>query len=196
MFARSCIIIICICFSTLQILAEEWVSGSIQLKNKKSFRGEILFQPGRDAIMLRIDGATMIFPAFRVETFNFVDTESHFLRKFISLPISIGAYTAYDFFEVMVEGEISLLKQQQIMWYSVRQETITFNYFVLNEGRVITIKEFRRQVLPELKNTNPSVSDFAKRNKIKIYDINDNAKLLRYYNSSRLETASTRNSNS
>jgi hypothetical protein len=177
------------CMGT-EIFGQEWYKGTVTLTNQKVIPGEIAYWAGRDAIFLKSGDATVVFPAFRIRSFSFYDDEAEGERRFVTLLDSIGAATMYQFYEVVLEGPISVLRQQHAFWYSLHLETIDFDYFVMMDERLIPMSKFRRHVYPSLKRSSASIRDFARQNRINLFSINDTVELIEYYNNERSGVAS------
>src|SRR4051812_25583280 len=107
-----------ICFfflTTLNASAQEWFKGSVVLTNENVVSGELTYRPGADALFLRLGekDPMMIIPAFRVRSFSFRGEKADAERKFVTFRNTQGPATSYQFYELVVEGTITLLRSQQ-----------------------------------------------------------------------------------
>jgi hypothetical protein len=169
---------------------QQWNKGQVKLKNGKVMLGEISYEYGQDAIMLKVADGTMVIPAFKLNEFSFREGKYNNERRFKPVHYSKGAAKVYEFYEVVIEGAMSLLKQQQSVWYSGRQEVVVYDYYVLKDDELMPINEFRRHVYPSLKKASPSLKEFVKQNKLRASNIDHNIKVIVFYNQAVSASAS------
>jgi hypothetical protein len=192
MFFRITIILL---FSATSLYAESypWYKGSVVLSNEKVIAGEIAFSPEDNVVLLKKgtdDEAMMVIPAFRVVSFSFYDEEISTERRFITFLNREGPARVYEFYEVLEEGIIGVLRKQQNLWYSFRTQTVDFDYFVLIEEKIIPMKTFRWRIYPSIKKSSSEIRDFVKRNRINIFNMPDVIRFCNYYNAAQPAMAS------
>jgi hypothetical protein len=194
MLARNFLLTWFIVMVSLEINAQPWFKGSLTLTNSRIVSGEISYQFNTDVVFVKMGGkeSVMVFPAFRVEYFVYYDKDAQAQRKFVPLKISKGAGQHYQFYEVIVDGRISVVRQQNEMWYSLRQPTIEYTYFVLTEESLMPLNVFRREVYRTLKKSSPEMQEFVRKNRINPYDVDDTIQFIRFYNAEQSGLASTR----
>jgi hypothetical protein len=170
--------------NTLNASAQEWFKGAVVLANENVVSGELTYRPGGDALFLRVGEKEpmMVIPAFRVKSFSFREDGADTERKFVTFRNTHGAATSYQFYEIVAAGTITLLRSQQNLWYSFRTETLEFDYFVLIDGKMMSLKTFRWHVYPSLKKSSALVRDFVRKNKINIFNVDDTLLFIRYFN--------------
>src|SRR6476620_6364261 len=89
---------------------EEWFQGSVVLKSKSVLRGEISLKNGYDVVFFRVSDQISIIPAFKIAYLNLYDEKIEAQRRFVSLNIGVGAGRSHQFFELLVDGEVSILR--------------------------------------------------------------------------------------
>jgi hypothetical protein len=161
--------------------AQDWHHGTIVLKNGNSFTGEVS-SPNYETVLFKLEDANMLFPSHKVKYFSYVDTRTSTFKTFESLHQRKGAASAYEFFEVIEKGTITLLRQEEIRWYSERQQTTVYNYFTLIDGNLIRLQEFRKYIYPQLTKSSEKIQRYTKQSHIRIYRIPDVARFIRFYN--------------
>jgi hypothetical protein len=177
----------------MKATAHEWFKGSVLLANETVISGEITYPADEEVLFLKIgdnEDAMMVIPAFRILSFSFYEKESSSKRTFVTFRNSIGSATVYQFYEVLTEGIISVLRKQQNLWYSFRTEKTEFDYFVLINEEIIPMKRFRWHIYPALRKSSPELRDFAKRNRINIMNMPDVIRFVNYYNNAQPAMAS------
>jgi hypothetical protein len=171
----------------------QWYRGSVVLANEKIIEGEITFRPDDNVVLLKKgvdDQAMMVIPAFRVVSFSFYDDEIKTERRFVTFLNHVGPAKLYEFYEVIEEGIIGVLRKQQNLWYSFRTQTTEFDYFVLIDEKIIPMKTFRWRIYPALRKSSSEVRDFVKRNRINIFNMPDVIRFCNYYNAAQPALAS------
>ena len=171
---------------------QEWFRGSVLLQNGNVLKGEISFWTGRDAILLSEGNAMMAIPAFRIQSLSFYDEEAEIQREFVTMPSTRGAATTYQFYEVVVHGTISVLRQQHLYWYSLRIQMSDYDYFIVKDDLFMPISKFRRELYPDLKRTSSTLADLVMRERLNLYNIEDNIRFIEYYNEQHTGIASIR----
>jgi hypothetical protein len=171
---------------------QDWFRGSVLLQNGNVLYGEISFWTGRDALFLSEGDVVMAVPAFRIQSFSFFDDESEIERKFVTMPSTHGAATTFQFYEVVVDGTISVLRQQHLYWYSLRLQMSDYDYFVVKDDQFMPINKFRRELYHDLKRNSSALAAFAARERLSLYNIEDNIRLIEYYNEQQTGIASAR----
>lgn len=133
---------------SMAVRADDWYPGSLVLKSGKVLRGQISVNYEHDVVLFRLGHEDMVYPAHKVRSFSITDAQAEAKRSFISLQISIGAATTFRFYEIILEGKMSVLRRQRVVWYSVHLDEDTFDYFVHNGRDVTPMQIFKRKVLP------------------------------------------------
>jgi hypothetical protein len=170
--------------NTMNASAQEWFKGSVILANENIISGELTYRPGGDALFLRVGekDPMMVIPAFRVKSFAIHEDGADTERKFVTFRNTQGPATNYQFYEVVTAGTITLLRSQQNLWYSFRTEALEFDYFVLIDEKMMSLKTFRWHVYPSLKKSSSLVRDFVRKNRINIFNADDTLLFIRYFN--------------
>lgn len=169
--------------ASLSIRAKEWYPGVVVLKSQKAIRGELSIRYDYEVVLFRIGRETMVFPAHKVQSFYIYDAVKENNRQFISIQLSLGPATFHQFYEVILDGTVSVLRRQRTVWYSVYLETIDFDYYVRCDEAVTSIQKFRREVFPGLvDSTSGTLSSFVRENKLKMYRLEDVLLIIDHYN--------------
>jgi hypothetical protein len=169
---------------------DQWFQGSVQLTTSSVLHGLVSVREEYNVILYKVGKEVMVLPAHKVVSFRFYDPEELSLKKFISLQLQVGAQTTYRFYELLAEGEVSILRKQQIGWQSLHIEIIEYDYFVLHEGKLRELFKFRKTVFPELiARTDGEMKLFAKRHRLNPSKLEDVVKIATHYNT--LSTSQT-----
>jgi hypothetical protein len=182
MWSRVVLLVLMTTFS-FSSFAEEWFQGSVVLKSKSVLRGEISLKHGYDVVFFRIGDQVSVIPAFKIAYVNIFDEKLEAERRYVSLNIGVGAGHAYQFFELLVDGEVSILRRQLNVWYSVHLDLTEYEYFVLYDEEINGLFKFRKKVYPELVSKSDGVLEsYVKNNQLNPKSLNDILDMTEYYN--------------
>jgi hypothetical protein len=164
------------------LIAEDWFEATIILRSKKVIQGEISIKPGYEVILFRKGTECMVFPAHRIQSFFYNDKNSKTIRKFVSLQASEPA-TSYKLYEVMVEGKLSVLRRQTLVWYTIHQEVINYDYFLEKDNQIMPLRKFKNKVYPSLKKTfEGKLEAFVRENKLSPGRLSDTLRIIEAFN--------------
>jgi hypothetical protein len=182
-------------FFNINAVAQDWYQGTIILKNEKTLHGEISLQSDHDAVFLKNGDAVMVYPAHKIQSFHFLDKESRATRKFITLEMLFGVGSMHLIYELVLEGEVNVIRKERAVWYSVYYESMDYDYYILQEDQFIPINKFRKKIYPLLLENDPELKAYARENALGAGRLTDVLKIIEHYNERRLltqEVASTK----
>jgi hypothetical protein len=160
-----------------------WHQGSLVLKSEEVIRGEIAVETDHDVILYRRGNELMVYPAHKVKSFYYYDGDDNVNRKFISVQQTIGAFTTHQFFEVVVYGEVNVLRRQRLLPYSIHQEVIDYEYFVQKDEVLLQLRKFKRKVYPQLLvSCEEKLTNFVRENKLNLTRSPHVIRIVEYYN--------------
>lgn len=163
--------------------AEEWYKGSVILKSKSVLRGEISVKHGYDVVFFRVSDQISVIPAFKIAYLNLYDEDLEAERRFVSLNIGVGAARTHQFFELMVDGEVTILRRQLTMWYSLHLDLTDYEYYVLYDEEIQGLHKFRKKVYPTLvENSNGALETYVRQNQLSPKTLEDIVDMSAFYN--------------
>jgi hypothetical protein len=152
---------------SLTTWAEDWYQGSVLLKSKETLKGEIAVRHDYDVVLFRNGNELTVYPAYKVQSFYIYDDVTERNRQFVSLQLLFGAATRHQFFEVMLDGYVSVLRREHIVWYSIHLETVDYDYYVKKDDVLTLMYKFKRKVLPDLqRSSREDLSAFIRKNRL------------------------------
>jgi hypothetical protein len=174
---------------------ELWHDGKVITTNGDTLRGMIKYDFQQDLIQFNNRrGNIEALSARKVLYYEIFDSTVKEYRQFFSLPYStLGGYRAPVFFELLIEGKMTLLLRE-----SLEYRTYTSPYYMGSYTRLVIVNKF--YMLDEKGNINEfvgkksdllalmgrfgkNVDSFIKENKLKIEEKEDFLKIVEYYNS-------------
>lgn len=163
--------------------AEEWYQGSVVLKSKSVLRGEVSVRHGYDVVFFRVSDQISVIPAFKIAYINLFDEALQAERRFVSLNIGVGASHAFKFFELLVDGEVTILRRELTVWYSLHLDLTDFEYFVLYDEEIMELHKFRKKIYPTLvENSEGVLESYVKSNQLNPKALEDILDMTQYYN--------------
>lgn len=163
--------------------AEEWQQGALVLKSQKTLRGEIAIRYDYEVVLYRVADEVMVYPAHKIQSIYIYDEEAGNNRQFISLELSLGAATFHQFYEVVLNGDVSVLRRQRIVWYSLHLDTIDYDYYVKSKDEITSLHLFKRKVLPDLlRSSDGTLSSYIRDNRLSKHSLNDMIQIIDHFN--------------
>ncbi|HEY0655648.1 MAG TPA: hypothetical protein VGD65_21085 [Chryseosolibacter sp.] len=182
MVGRVVLLLIMTTFS-FSSFGEEWFRGSVVLKSKSVLRGEISVKHGYDVVFFRVADQVSVIPAFKIAYLSLYDEESEIQRRFVSLAIGIGAARSHQFFELLVDGEVTILRRQLSLWYSLHLDMTEYEYYVLFDEEIHGLHKFRKNVYPRLiSKTEGALASYVRANNLSTKALDDILEMTTYYN--------------
>ncbi len=138
-------------FGFLQVNSQShWYEGSLVLSDCKVLVGKISLEPEHDLILFSDGDARVVYPAHKIKSIYFYDEAKDINRRYISIKKDDGVRASYHLFELVVAGEISVVRRKKEPMFSIHNEPLDFNYFVYLKEEMISLNKFRRKVLSQL----------------------------------------------
>jgi hypothetical protein len=173
---------------SLSASAEEWYSGSIYLKNDQVLKGKVLLKPEYDVVFFKLgdEEEVAVFPAYKIHVLNLFDPIEKATRKFVSLHVGVGAKSFYQFYEIVVDGAVSVFRRQHTMWYSIHLDAVDFDYFILYQDELFSSHRFKRKIYPQLEKKHRSLPKYVAENDLNLSRLRDVLKAIEFYNDEAL----------
>jgi hypothetical protein len=175
--------------------SELWHDGKVVLDNGDTLAGKIKYDLKQDLIQYNVPSLrTEAFSARKVLFFEIFDETVRRYRQFFALPYSNQSqYRTPVFFELLTEGKLTLLTRESIEFrtYSspyylgsyTREVMVNRFYFLDNEGNIEEFKGSKADLLNMMGRRSEEVDKYIKKNRLKIDDKVDFARIIAYYNS-------------
>jgi hypothetical protein len=174
---------------------ELWHDGKVITSTGDTLRGLIKYDFQQDLIQFNNKrGNIEALTARKVLFYEIFDNTVKEYRQFFSLPYStLGGYRAPVFFELLIEGKMTLLLRE-----SLEYRTYTSPYYMGSYTRLVIVNKF--YMLDEKGNINEfvgkksdllalmgrfgkPVDSYIKENRLRIEEKEDFVKIVEYYNS-------------
>ena len=177
---------------------EIWHEGVLILVNEDTLKGKLKYDMVRGLVQIETSGKTYTHGAKRIFYFKIYDEtiESH--REFYVLPYGlITSYKAPVIFEVLVEGNLSLLSREYITTKNVQssnpynmggyqgfqKEVLVYDYFFLDRsGNITAYNMKKKELLAAVAKRQSQVSEYMRSTKLRFDRRNDLIRIIAFYN--------------
>lgn len=129
-----------------------WVDGVVVLKTETVLNGRVSFDVRHDVILFEgnRDHSRSVYPAYQVSSLHYYDDRESINRRFISICDSTAPRPYPSFYEIVLQGEVTLLRKQHLRAFRTT-DPIDYDYYTWFDEELIPIHKFRRQVYPDLR---------------------------------------------
>lgn len=180
--------------------ANVWHSGIIDLTSGESVTGQLKYNLKDEQVLLVVNNQVRAYPVNKVESFQIKDALSDQARIFFSIPHTLNNnYNRNHFFELLSEGQMSLLSRQEIVMRKVRYDVTNGylysnrnypvpheeeNYFLMNsEGEIAACGNTNKDVIEFFSKYEKEIKAFIRSNKLDVSFRYDMVHVVEYYNS-------------
>lgn len=174
---------------------EIWHAGKTVLDTGDTLRGSLKYDLQSDILQVQINGRLESFTARKVLYFEIFDSTAKRYRMFYSLPYAAtGIYKAPVFFELLAEGELTVLCREALeyrttsspfYYYGSFTRLVLVNkYFILKpNGNIEEFRGKKNDWYELMRNKQNEVEQFAKSNKLDLDEKYELLRIVEYYNS-------------
>lgn len=175
--------------------SEVWHEGQAITSSADTLYGKMKYDLKRNILQLEIQNGIQVLSPRNTLSFIFQDNIIERKRVFYSLPLEdINRFEKFMFFEVMVEGELTLLSRERIEFvarptgfygYSPisSQELVYDNYLLRREGKLFKITGTKSEILNLSGAKKSQIKKYMKQKRLKPKNQRDLAQIIAYYNS-------------
>jgi hypothetical protein len=184
--------------------SELWHTGKLVLLSEDTIIGKIKYDLQNDVVQINVGNVLQTYSARKLLYFEIFDEtiESH--RHFYALPYSVQKnYEIPLLFEVLYEGQLSLLCREEIVtesvpqynsypyntyygnspYYNQQRARLNYRYYFLDEqGGIQDYHMKKNELLTFFKKHHQQVKQYIKKNNLKHDRMRDLVRVTAYYN--------------
>jgi hypothetical protein len=179
-------------------MSDAWYRGKIILAEGDSLSGDIHYDLQNNLVQVNAGNSIKAYSARQVWSFSFYDPDMMADRRFYALPYKVESnYKAPVLFELLSEGEVSLLAREKLVTenvpqygygglgnYSYLRTRIRRDYFLgFANGNIKNYDGTKKDLLYLLKDKSSEIKRFANANRLRYDDMRDLIQIINYYNS-------------
>ena len=159
----------------------KWYNGSVVLTSGDVIVGRMAIEPSLNVLLVQQNNIRSVYPAHKVKSFYYYDDSANINRRFISLRDKSVLYNHYQLFEIVVQGEVNVLRRQKTRSLNP-SDALDFTYYVTYRDDVMLLKKFGKKVYPQLKSSMARLEDFVGSNHLGAYNSSNSIRIIEYYN--------------
>ena len=172
-------------FSTLSIsvFAQQhpvWHSGSVVLEDGQVLAGEMVVHIDFGTLLVKSADQLIVLPPHKINFFRYYDEAENINRQFISMNVS-GSKNKM-FYELVVKGDYQIVRRVRHAHISKPAEIDDYSYFVLHQKNLVPIAHFKKEIIPGLVASNPTIADWVNENKLDVRKRETAILVLKEYN--------------
>jgi hypothetical protein len=157
-----------------------WYSGSLVLNSGEVIVGEFFASTRYDMVLYRAEGHVNVYPAHKIRSIHYYDPLNNINRKFMSSQHDGPGYRLY---EIVLTGEISILRKQNRATHTTEEDVESFDYYIYNSRGFYELSQFRGKLYAFIKaQLGEELLAYIKENKLKINEKDDAIRIIAFYN--------------
>ncbi len=184
-------ILLSICLSALFGAADAQLTtplhqGVIVDRDQQVIVSELALESAFDAVIYKTSASsytTSILPAHRVKSFRYYDAAKDINRQFVS----IRKRGLYQFYEVVIQGEVQVLRRLKkfaLSWAA--DEGYDYDFFVSYNGELFPLAKFKSTVFRDLqKKYRDELIAFVQQNKLELSEVASIFSIVKWCNQQR-----------
>lgn len=177
--------------------SELWHKGFLVHEEGDTLTGELKYNLETDLLQLKVNEVIKTYTARNVLYFQLFDENFGSYRDFYSLPYATSPnYETLLFFEVLSEGDLTLLSRERVITETVNQMNNSFNsmtynrrrivydyYFVQNKEKIVDYTKKKKDLVKLMQRRGQEVKAFMKEKRIDADRRSDLIEVTSFYNS-------------
>jgi hypothetical protein len=171
--------------------------GKAILVNGDTLKGKIKYDFENDLIQIVLSGTIQTFSARKILYFTIYDASVEMYRTFYAIPYEVQPnYEIPLIFEVLYEGELSLLARELIVTETVPQYSYAYRssmnmtrtrlsyefYYLDQKGNFVKYNLKKQELYALMRKKEPQIKSYIKKNKLKTDSRRDLVRITAYYN--------------
>lgn len=176
------IVLLIFCFQRSLAETPSWYEGSLVLKTNQVLKGQIAVETAYDMILFKTDDQLLVYTADKIQSFYFYDGVHNINRKFVSLQKKIDAFTTNYLYEVVVYGEIKILRRLMFPFADADDHKNGYRYFIHANNELTELNKFSHKVFPVLLGHSDTLYKFVEEKRLNPHRRADIIRIVEYYN--------------
>lgn len=170
----------------------EWHNAVVVLNTNQVLVGEVVIQPGLDLILFKSGDTRTFYAANNINYININDGDVDTPRKFVSLPVDKHGRLTTNLYEVVLQGELSVLRKPRGGSLPEYNDAYSYDYFVKKSSGLVKLSDFRKSIYPIIQGyySEGQLTKFMNQENLNPWSPSDAIKLIEIYND-RLPISST-----
>jgi hypothetical protein len=168
----------------------DWYEGALVLKHDEVLKGQISVNLVYDIALFKSGDRLLVFPAHKIESIHYYDPKAKVNRKFTSIQEKVNAFTAHYLYEIVLVGEISVLRKRISLLVDLEDNRGSYRYFARVGEENLELHQFKSRIFPYLNKTCDSLKEYIRENRLELNNRMHAIQIIDYYNNEiRSETS-------
>ncbi len=197
------VLVFALLFASFVIKAQEfpselWHQGMLVLVSEDTLSGKIKYNIEQDLVQIESEDKIFTFSGKKVFYFQFFDETVDAYREFYTLPYAFAnQYEAPIFFEVLVEGKLTLLCREAIITKTVNdnninpygstlsysRDVLVYTYYFLDQvGNITAYNMKKKDLLRVLTKRADKIEKYMRVNHLRADKRYDLSRIISFYN--------------
>ena len=159
----------------------KWYDGSVVLTSGDVIVGRMMVDPFLDVVLFQENDKRTVYPAHKVRSLYYYDDSYDINRRFIALKEKTLPHNHYQLFEIVVHGEVNVLRKQKTRFLNP-SDALDFTYYVSYRDDVVLLRKFGKKIYPQLKSSMEKLDDYVSANHLREYNSSNSIKIIEFYN--------------
>lgn len=179
------VLIIVLCLLTVNLFAAEavrWYSGVVVLRSNEVLTGELSLEPAYDLVLFRCEEKVTVYRAHKILSVYYYDGKAGINRKFTSIQQTASGITSCRLFEIVVQGEISVLRRAAQASFVSEDDAEGYRYYFQSGDQVAGIRQFRTRLFSRLLQSSKMLRQYMYEKKLSPASTADIILIIDFYN--------------
>jgi hypothetical protein len=170
-------------FQLLAAQSPEWSDGSLVLANNEVVVGRIVLHEKHDLLLFERNGSKTVYNSHQIKSAYYYDKAADINRRYIAMKTEDGERSRYQLYEIVVSGDVHVLRRKKASALSTHTNAVDYNYFTLHNGVLSPLIKFPKTMLSELNaRSEGSLERFISANRLRVNQAPNSIRIIKYYN--------------
>ncbi len=177
------IVVICLLIVNFtEARASDWFSGTVVLKSKIVLSGVLSVNSLHNLVLFQVGDHVMVYPAHKVKQVIYYDRRENINRRLVSVRQNMGSGIYYLLYEVVVAGEMPVLRRCRTGLNKVADDALAYAYYLKAGEELVPIQKFRSRFYKNMVRSSQALAGFIENNNLNANSSADVIKMLKFYN--------------
>lgn len=158
-----------------------WYEGSIVLTSEEVIVGMMVVDPSLDLVLVQENEKRTVYPAHKIKTLYYYDPSADINRRYVSLREKNTFHTYHQLFEVVVHGEVCVLRKQKTKFPNP-SDGLDYTYYVNYQDELLLLRKFGKKIYPRMKSSLMQLEGYVSSNRLREYDAANSITIIEFYN--------------
>jgi hypothetical protein len=162
----------------------QWHEAVVVLNDHEVLVGQVVIQPSFDIVLFKSGSERTYYPVSKISYINMREEGVNVPRKFVTHTERENGHSVVSLYEVVLQGEISVLRKPNGKTLPDFDDAFSFNYFTKDDASILKLASFKRKVYPRIERfySEKGLSQYLRKENLDPSSPADAIKLIEMYN--------------